>query len=367
MMSDMTVTIDVSRVPSSGFVFAPSPLAELASAVHLLVEPGHHPAQHPWATAVAGSLDPQLLDRLIDADYLWRTSRADSLLPSEPHESLADELDAMDLLTDETWVSAALLTSSCGTVSLFRNLGSPLVDDDARDLARNRAARRGERQAAFVDRVLEDPPTVRTAVRRLLEDCDAAFFAEAWARVRPALVADARHKRDVLAVSGLGQAVATVSTAITVDDRAPSLKVDKLQDGLTIADERGMTFLPSVFGNPHLLVVHAPGWRPVIQYPVAGGAPAVTTLPLDTVQRRFHALDNPLRLRLARSLARAPRTTADLAETWSVSASEVSRHLAVLKEAGLVTSVRHGRRVRHELDLTATARIGQDLVEALLR
>ncbi|GMA25472.1 transcriptional regulator [Luteimicrobium album] len=361
------MTIDVSRVPPSGFLFAPSPLAELASAVHLLVEPTHHPAQNGWATAVAANVDPGLLDRLIDADYLWRTSRADSLLPSEPQDSLAAELDEMDLLDDETWVSAALLTSSCGTVPLYRNLGSPLVDPEARELARTRAATRGERQSAFVDLVLKDPPVVRSSVRRMLEDCDEAFFADAWSRVRPALVADARRKRDVLGVSGLREAVASTSAAITVDDDAARLRVDKLQDSLTTADERGMTFLPSVFGHPHLLVVHAPGWRPVVQYPVAGGAPSAPTVSVETVQQRFHALDNPLRLRLARSLLRAPHTTADLAEAWGVSASEVSRHLGVLKEAGLVTSVRHGRRVLHELDLTATTRIGQDLVQALLR
>jgi len=27
-----------------------------------------------------------------------------------------------------------------------------------------------------------------------------------------------------------------------------------------------VTFIPSVFGSPHLLTVHAPGRRPVVQY-----------------------------------------------------------------------------------------------------
>ncbi|MGC5166707.1 DUF5937 family protein [Luteimicrobium sp. DT211] len=363
----MTVMIDVSRVPPSGFHFAPSPLAELASAVHLLVEPTHHPAQTGWAASVAANVGPELLDRLIDADYLWRTSRADSLLPSEPRESLAGELDAMDRLDDETWVSAALLTSSCGTVPLYRHLGSPLADAEARELARTRAATRGERQAAFVDHVLAEPTAARSSVRRMLEDCDEAFFADAWSQVRPALVADARRKHDLLGVSGLRDAVAATSAAITVDDDASRLRIDKLQDDLTTADERGMTFLPTVFGNPHLLVVHAPGWRPVVQYPIAGGRPTTSTVSVDTVQQRFHALDNPLRLRLARSLVRAPRTTADLAAAWGVSASEVSRHVGVLRDAGLVTSVRRGRQVLHHLDLAATTRIGHDLVEALLR
>ncbi len=80
----MSVSIDISRVPSSGYRFAPSPLAELGSAVHLLMEPTHHPAQNGWVSSVAAAVEPHLLDRLIEADFLWRTSRADMLLPAEP-------------------------------------------------------------------------------------------------------------------------------------------------------------------------------------------------------------------------------------------------------------------------------------------
>ncbi|MCZ0970368.1 hypothetical protein O1L55_00195 [Streptomyces albulus] len=50
-----------------------------------------------------------------------------------------------------------------------------------------------------------------------------------------------------------------------------------------------------------------------------------------------------------------------------MTAPEVSRHLAVLKRAGLLRTRRRGRYVLHELDLEATARIGTDLVETMLR
>lgn len=363
----MSVSIDVSRVTTEHYRFAPSPLAELGSAVHLLVEPAHHPAQGGWVSSVAASIEPGLLERLIDADFLWRTSRADMLLPSEPGASLADELDAVDALDDETWVSAALLTSSCGTVPLFRELGSPLVDTAARELARERALARGPRQIGFVDYVLGDPPRARTMIRRLLEDCDTAFFADAWRQLQPRLAADARLKHDVLAVSGLKRMVDTVSTAVTVDDEGSRIVVDKLQDNATTADERGVTFLPSVLGHPHLLVVHAPGWRPVIQYPVAGGTPTASSTPVDVIEQRLHALDNPVRLRLARSLIRGPHTTADLAEAWGLTAPEVSRHLAILKQSGFVTTTRRGRYVVYVFDVVAAARLGSDMVHALLR
>jgi DNA-binding transcriptional ArsR family regulator len=252
-------------------------------------------------------------------------------------------------------------------VPLHRELGSPLVDPAARDLARERALARGPRQIGFVDYVLGDPPRARAMIRRLLEDCETAFFAEAWAQLVARLGADARLKRDVLVTSGLRRMVDTVSPAVTVDDDGTRIVVDKLQDNATTADESGVTFLPSVLGHPHLLVVHAPGWRPVIQYPVSGEAAPTSPTTVDVIEERLHALDNPVRLRLARSLIRGPHTTADLAEAWHLSAPEVSRHLAILKQAGFVTTTRRGRYVVYVFDVVAAARLGRDMVEALLR
>ena len=361
----MSVSIDVSGVATSGYTFAPSPLAELGSALHLLVEPAHHPDQNGWVTSIAASIDPGLLDRLLDADFLWRTSRSDMLLPAIPRASLAEELDDLDRLDDETWVSAALITSSCGVVPLYRDLGSPLVDNAARALARERATARGPRQLGFVDYVLDEPQRARARVRQLVVDCDDAFFADAWSRVKPHLAADARVKSDLLALEGLDRSMGAVSSALSVDAGRGTIVVDKLQDSATTTAD-GVTFLPSVFGHPHLLVVHAPRWRPVIQYP-AGAANPTRAVAIETVQERLHALDNPVRLRLARSLIRGPHTTADLAELWGLTAPEVSRHLATLKDAGIVATTRRGRYVVYEFDLAATARLGRDLIEALLR
>ena len=360
------MTIDVTGLAGDDFLFAVSPLAELTSALHLLTEPTHHPARIGWATALSAALDPQLLDRIIDMDFLWRTSRADMFLPSLPEGTLASELDAVDRLDEETWVRAALITSSCGTLPLALGLGSPLVDRRARDLAEERASLRGPRAVAFVDFVLNRPVEAREQVRRLFEDCERAFFGWLWSRMLGGLTADARLKRDLLGAYGLERALSAVSSAITLSSEGTRIVVDKLQDHGASAVGSGVTFLPSALGHPHLIVVHAPGWRPVIQYPAAGSA-LVDLLPLEDVERRLHALDSPIRLRLVRSLARGQRSTAELADGWNLSAPEVSRHLSVLRDAGIITSHRRGRFVLYELDQKAVARLGVDMIDALMR
>ncbi|MEV6969536.1 DUF5937 family protein [Hamadaea sp. NPDC051192] len=352
----MAISIDITGVPQERFLFAPSPLAELTSMLHALSEPGHHPVLHGWITATSAALKPELSERMIEADFLWRSSRADFFVPSRPKATLAEELDEVDRLDDEAYVFAALMTTSCGSAPLYRRF--------SREKALERASARGPRQADFAERLLDDPPRVRAWVRRLLEDCEQAFFAESWARVQNQLAADSRHKADLLAHHGLPAMLTAVSPSISLhDDR---IVVDKLQDNATTAYGAGVTFVPTAFGHPHLLVVHAPGWRPVIQYPAAQpGLPH--PISLQDVQRRIDALAHPVRRRLARTIARGPHTTGELADAWQLTAPEVSRHLAVLKQAGLVTVSRRGRYVLYQLDLVVCARLGADFVEAILR
>lgn len=85
----MSVTIDITGLPHERLFFAPSPLAELTSMLHVLAEPAHHPALHGWATGTATALKPGLADRLLEADFLWRSSRADFLVPGRPAATLA--------------------------------------------------------------------------------------------------------------------------------------------------------------------------------------------------------------------------------------------------------------------------------------
>ncbi|MFE5869613.1 DUF5937 family protein [Streptomyces roseifaciens] len=370
----MSVVIDFSGVPLDRVSFAVSPLAELGAALHVLAEPSHHPGLLDWAARTRAHLPADLADRLHEADILWRSTRSDLFLPGGaapgPEASgqratgLKEELDAWDRLDDDAFVVAAV-EISCATS--FAHPGpSPLRRAEDRRRARELAAARGLRQAAFADRLLEDPQKVRAWLRRLLEDCEQHFFGEVWQRVRPQLAADARHKNELLQHRGLAHAVAAVSSAITLDTERHLLVIDKLQDGRVRATSAGLVLLPTAFGWPHLVVRDAHGDRPVLQYPVA--VPELPpALSLAVVRQRLEAVAHPLRLRLCRTLARGPHSTTELADANGLTAPEVSRHLGVLKKAGLTRTRRQGRYVFHELDIELVGRLGADLLGNALR
>ncbi|MFR9723742.1 DUF5937 family protein [Streptomyces sp. MS19] len=360
----MTLRIDIGGPRAGWLRFAASPLAELTAMLHVLAEPAHHPRLAAWAAGVWAGLPPELAERLREAEFLWRSSRADFLVPARPRPTLAGELDDVDRIDDEAYVTAALITT-CGSNRVRFGTPSPLTDAAARERALDLAQARGALQQAFAERLLTDPAAVRARVRRTLEQCADAFFDAAWTGAAARLAADLRLKNDLLRRQGPAAALASVSRAITLAPGGDHLVIDKVQDKTASADGTGVTFLPSVFGSPHLVVVHAPGWRPVVQYPVPDEA--AEPVSLDTVTRRLEALAHPVRLRLLRTLARGPHTTGELAHSWELSAPEVSRHLAVLRRAGLITARRDGRYLHHTLDLPAVTALGTDLLAALLR
>lgn len=361
----MALRIDIGGLPAERLRFAVSPLAELTAMLHVLAEPGHHPRLAGWAGGVWAGLRPELAERLREAEFLWRSSRADFLVPARPRPTLAEELDDVDRFDDETYVTAALITT-CGNNRVHFGAPSPLADATARERALELAQARGALQEAFAERLLADPAAVRARVRDTLEQCAEAFFEAAWAGVAGQLAADLRLKNDLLERRGIGAALASVSGAVTLAPDGDGIVVDKLQDKATTARGAGVVLLPSVFGRPHLVAVHAPGWQPVVQYPVAGPGPA-EPVSLETVTLRLEALAHPVRLRLLRTLARGPHTTGELAHAWELSPPEVSRHLAVLRRAGLLTAQRQGRYVRYTVNLPDLTALGADLLAAVLR
>ncbi|MFC4506299.1 MULTISPECIES: DUF5937 family protein [Streptomyces] len=368
----MSVQIDIAGLRPERIAVVPSPLAELGMALHALSEPGHHPGLQGWVTGVTARLDPHLADRMCEAEFLWRTTFSDLFLPyaglpgrdTLPTPTLAEELDLLDKLTDEQFTDAAL-EFTCAPD--YDQPGPAVLTDPAqRRRALELAATRGPRQARFAERLLDDPPRVRGWIRQFLEDCDEAFLADVWARVRHPLAADARHKTDLLRHKGLAEALASVSSAVTLDESGARITVDKLVGGRTSTADGGLLLVPTSLGWPHLLVLHRHGWQPVLHYPV--GSPELAAPPsVEQLTLRMTALSHPVRMRICRLLARSAYSTTELAQVHGITAPEISRHLGVLKKAGLITTRRRGRYVLHQLDVTVVARLGSDFLEGILR
>jgi DNA-binding transcriptional ArsR family regulator len=76
----------------------------------------------------------------------------------------------------------------------------------------------------------------------------------------------------------------------------------------------------------------------------------------------FKALSDPTRREILRLLGERDLTVGEIVERFAISQPAISRHLAVLRAAGLVSALRQGQSVVYSLDTTVV----QDVVRALL-
>lgn len=76
----------------------------------------------------------------------------------------------------------------------------------------------------------------------------------------------------------------------------------------------------------------------------------------------FKALADPTRREILHILRDGPRSSGEIAERFPSAWATISRHLAVLRDAGLVVAARNGSSIVYELDTT----VFQETVEHLM-
>jgi hypothetical protein len=130
----------------------------------------------------------------------------------------------------------------------------------------------------------------------------------------------------------------------------PALTARRYPADLTIELQgRGLTLVPSFFCRHAPVTLADDTLDPVLVYPIDPTSDWMQSGWTSTAEdRHLSALVGEPRARLLRALG-TPAGTSELSVRTGMSMSSASEHTAVLRNAGLVQSVRHGRRVVHSL------------------
>uniref|UniRef100_A0AAU3H021 Helix-turn-helix domain-containing protein n=1 Tax=Streptomyces sp. NBC_01401 TaxID=2903854 RepID=A0AAU3H021_9ACTN len=163
-----------------------------------------------------------------------------------------------------------------------------------------------------------------------------------WPHIRASVEADRAVRGRALLDGGADELLATLPAMIRW--RAPVLEADYPVDRELRLDGRGLLLQPSFFCRGTPVVYRDPVLPPVLVYPVTHpGAPAVAE-PGPWLGR----LVGHTRSTVLRSIGNGC-TTSELARRTGVSLASASQHASVLREAGLVRTLRHGSSVLHTL------------------
>ncbi|BCJ35646.1 transcriptional regulator [Actinocatenispora thailandica] len=214
-----------------------------------------------------------------------------------------------------------------------------------RELRRSLETTPGAADSPAGRRLLADPAG---AVRRFAAATERAWHALVapdWPRIRTVLEADIAHRARQLAVGGLRALFADLHPRLRfADDTLTVLTADGTPRRQELAG-RGLVLMPSVFCWPEPISGFAPPWQPTVIYPARG----IDGLwqPGPTATAALVRLLGANRAAILAALTE-PTTTTVLADRLRLALSSVSAHLAVLRDAGLVTAHRSGRHVWYQ-------------------
>ena len=188
-----------------------------------------------------------------------------------------------------------------------------------------------------------------------------ALVAPLWDRIRGLLDADITTRSRQLADGGLEGLFADLhQRAIWKNDE---LHLTGFRRGTVDLRGRGLVLVPTAFGWPNLGIGHtdnASATPPALVYPMLGAAR------LWEPATQSPAIARLLGAGRASVLAETfiPSTTSSLAQRVDLVPATVSQHLAVLRDAGLVTATRRGREVLYRQTPLAAALLHPNPLQA---
>jgi hypothetical protein len=180
-----------------------------------------------------------------------------------------------------------------------------------------------------------------------------ALIAAGWWRLRSVLEADIAYRSRKLADGGLKALFGDLHSDLSWTDGTLALHTRDAVLREQDLDGRGLLLIPSVFAWPDAVSGFAPPWQPTIIYP-ARGMGYLWQPPAGQPPDALARLLGPNRAVILAGL-NEPASTTLLAHQYRLAPSSVSAHLAVLRDAELVTAQRHGHQMLYQRTPLGTA------------
>ncbi|WP_424213872.1 ArsR/SmtB family transcription factor [Streptomyces sp. BI20] len=307
--------VDLARVRMAG---RPDALWETILSFHRLRERRDVRLFGEWRTETRGRLNSEI--RLLGALIPSRGYFPDFLTPAEGQYGWEVGLDALRALDEDRLRREAAL------------VGSPAAGPPParlRDLLQAGTER--------LPRLLGE-----------LRGWHRAAVEPYWTHIRAQIEAERAARGRALLDGGADELLASLPPALRW--RAPVLECDYPVDRDLRLGGRGLLLQPSFFCRRTAVTLRDPGLPPVLVYPAASGlgaAPADReTQPEEQRRRTLGKLVGHTRSVVLRAIGDGA-TTSELARRAGVSLASASQHAGVMREAGLVTTLRRGNAVLH--------------------
>ncbi|MGW0754361.1 ArsR/SmtB family transcription factor [Streptomyces sp. NPDC002587] len=325
--------VDLARVRMAG---RPDALWETILSFHRLRDRRDARLFGEWRTETRSRLNSET--RLLGALIPSRGYFPDFLTPVEGQYGWDLGLDALRAIRPERMRhELALLGAGAGLGAAF---GMPSAVSGCPDTTVPRRLRE------FMDGGTAQLPRLLGELRGY----HRAAVEPYWTHIQAQIEAERAARGRALLDGGADELLASLPPMLRW--RAPVLECDYPVDRDVRLRGRGLLLQPSFFCRRTAVTLHDPELPPVLVYPAAAhlaSAPAggEAARPVEEHrQRTLGKLVGHTRSVVLRAIGDGA-TTSELARRAGVSLASASQHACVMREAGLVTTLRHGNAVLH--------------------
>lgn len=192
-----------------------------------------------------------------------------------------------------------------------------------------------------IRRTLTGPGAVRQVADALAAAWQALLEPD-WPVLHAILSRDVTHRAGQLATRGWAAALEDLHPRLAWRDG--EIQLDVTSDSVTDLSGRGLLFVPSALTWPSVSFRVDPAWPPALSYPARGIAALWARPARRAPATALGRLLGTSRAQILLALDE-PASTTQLAIILGQSLGALGDHLAVLRDAGLVTRARSGRSV----------------------
>ena len=314
----------------SAIRFGISPGHELCHAVRVLQRPDEQPLQWGWVRNVRGDV------------------------PREAFELMALVIGADGYFPD---FLTATPSWDMGPDDEVRRLRAVPPELFRADLAKMLARSSGRRHEAIA-RLRDEPVRARSLIADAWQELWDALLAPVWPQVERILRADIAVRARRVTTAGLGAMIDGLHESVSWQGERVRVRL-RLHHELVDCRGSGLVLVPSVMSSHRSQVLTEPPAQPTLFYPAQGITETWARDP-ESATRSLAALMSAARAEFLLT-AHDSRTTSQVAADCGLAVSTASHHLTVLRNSGLIASVRDGARMLH----TRTP-VGEALVGAAL-
>jgi DNA-binding transcriptional ArsR family regulator len=210
----------------------------------------------------------------------------------------------------------------------------------AREIRRTAESR--DHSVPLLEDLADHPARARALIADELALVWERLVAPVWPQVRRLLEDDLAYRSSQVVENGLELTVNELDERIRW--RGDRVTVRGAATGTVELAGRGLLLMPMAFGWPRVIALEDDGWPPAVAYPARGiGALWSARAAVPDVLARLLGRH---RAAVLAALDEEATTTA-LAARLALTPAAVSRHLTLMRQAGLVVGRRQGREVRY--------------------